>query len=268
MNPSVIAYVENVKGGTGSNTYYFNDYWGHGNNTTEPTLTVDIDESANTINKATLDFSEVTFDLTFKISKGGTVEVESTPQVVDTKTYIYKVTSRGIANIVGGNGNNTYIFEPTDGPATPPVKFPTLLTGTIQPGSPTQANTKLNTFDYSKSLIPIEANFSGTPVNFATTVTEPTRLDPAVPPIAEDDDQALSTRGIMPALIFVRFLRSAVMTRPSRTMRTQSTTAGCEPRPVASFSMRRSGFSIFPVQAPRRLRVSTTITVRGGRGLF
>jgi len=190
QNLQNVANVEKFKGGKGANVYKFHDAWGRVDvKTATKLIQVDIDETANApaitpanAAKAKLDFSDVTYDLTFVIKTGGQVVVTSAPQVYEnltTKssiTYTYQVvTTTGIKDIIGGKGNNTYKFDTTGIPTTVPTPalnpFPTLLSGTITPGAPTQLATKSNTLDYSASSKPIEANFSVVNVTFTTTPT-------------------------------------------------------------------------------------------------
>ncbi|MFP4445180.1 MAG: DUF4347 domain-containing protein, partial [Desulfosudaceae bacterium] len=87
-----IANIENLVGGSGDDTFVFQDDWGH--------YTI---VSAGEIDNDILDFSAVTRPLTFTIHNDGTVSVTD-----DTNTL---GASAGIDNIIGGSGTNTFVFE-------------------------------------------------------------------------------------------------------------------------------------------------------------
>ena len=89
---SGVGRVEDVRGGKGDDTFIFNDGWGQ--------YTI---SSAGTIDQDLLDFSRVTHDLIFTIHDDGTVSVTD-----GTNTLGQSI---GIEKIIGGQGNNTFVFD-------------------------------------------------------------------------------------------------------------------------------------------------------------
>jgi len=135
--------VEKVVGGLGDNTYKFNNDWGQFYPDTTPALTETvnffIDDTQSTSKKGTLDFREVTHDLIFELDSVSTTST-GTPAVttitssvkvtavvekqinigttavpiLKTITYTYVVNADNVANIIGGQGKNTYIIKDQD----------------------------------------------------------------------------------------------------------------------------------------------------------
>ncbi|MCV6613177.1 MAG: DUF4347 domain-containing protein [Amphritea sp.] len=98
---SSFQHIENLLGGSGSNIYEFkNNWWQNGLDQ------INLDDSASS--DGTLDFSAVTSDLTFEISKDGDVTVVKVSTVVSGK--VYTVIARGVENLIGGEGDNQYQF--------------------------------------------------------------------------------------------------------------------------------------------------------------
>ncbi|WP_020680160.1 DUF4347 domain-containing protein [Marinobacterium rhizophilum] len=99
---SSLPEIESLLGGSGSNTYLFNDDWGHGRSTN-----ILLDDTASS--DGTLDFSALTSDLQFVISDDNGVTVVTVTTAVGGK--VYTVTARGVENLIGGLGDNQYRFE-------------------------------------------------------------------------------------------------------------------------------------------------------------
>ena len=164
--------IETVKAGVGKNTYFFYDNWGYAPaDAANSTLLTTIDESVNqSAPKATLDFSKVTLDLTFLVKEGGHVEVTSAPQRIDGKIYTFKATTiGGVANLIGGKGNNVYTFDPTATNGAPLSTFPELLKKlTLSPAG--QPDDKTNILDYSAASVSLAANVGATAIQHSPAV--------------------------------------------------------------------------------------------------
>jgi Ca2+-binding RTX toxin-like protein len=83
---------DSISGGTGDDTYKFEDGWGN------DSVLENADEGVDT-----LDFSAVTTDLTFTLHDDGTVSVTDGANKVDNAANVEK--------IIGGSGQDTFILE-------------------------------------------------------------------------------------------------------------------------------------------------------------
>ncbi len=115
-NQASVAGFENVTGGSVDDQFVFHNGWG--------SITV---TDGGSLDEDVLDFSAVTSDLTFTIHDDGTVSVTDGTNTVGS--------SAGIEGLIGGQGNNAFVFE--EGAA---------FNGWIQGGS---GAGKINTLDYS-----------------------------------------------------------------------------------------------------------------------
>ena len=144
-------FIEKVAGGTGINNYIFHDDWGKFSTTkSEVTHNFAVNDTASGATEGTLDFSNLTHDLTFELDNNGKVKVTAT-QVDGGTTYTYIINADGIANIIGGQGNNTYF-----------VIGDQALEGTLTGGSGSQPADKNNVLDYSKynGSLPLEVDLT------------------------------------------------------------------------------------------------------------
>lgn len=134
-------FIETIKVPNLAHVYKFQNDWG--NQTTTVTTTATTKRVAFTIDvlglppsiatvvvHSTLDFSAVTDNLVYVIEKDGKVTV--------TSSKGDKVTAEGIANITGGQGDNTYQFVGVDAKLT-----------SLTAGSGNNAG-RQNILDYSK----------------------------------------------------------------------------------------------------------------------
>ncbi|MBN1006127.1 DUF4347 domain-containing protein [Amphritea pacifica] len=94
-------YIESLLGGSGNNRYEFRNNWWQGGSRS---ISLDDTASAN----GTLDFSAVTTDLKFVISDDNGVTLVTVTTVVND--VVYSVTARGVENLIGGQGDNQYLF--------------------------------------------------------------------------------------------------------------------------------------------------------------
>ncbi|MFM9971581.1 MAG: DUF4347 domain-containing protein, partial [Burkholderiales bacterium] len=133
-----VKYIEKILGGSGENVYKFSNDWTQ--IAADKELVYEIDDSAATADKGTLDFSGFVDDLTFTLETDGAVTavakkvVDPNASTLQYKTY--KVVGIKIANLIGGAGNNTYVVVNNDA-----------LHGTITSKNPG----KENILDYSKA---------------------------------------------------------------------------------------------------------------------
>ncbi|WP_029407232.1 DUF4347 domain-containing protein [Thiomicrorhabdus sp. Milos-T2] len=100
-----LPYIENLLGGSGSNTYEFKNNWWQATGSVADDINLDDTASTN----GTLDFSDVTSDLKFLVTDDNGVTVVTVSTIVAGKEY--KVSARGIENLIGGKGDNQYLFE-------------------------------------------------------------------------------------------------------------------------------------------------------------
>jgi len=106
-----IKHVEKIVGGTGVNTYTFHDDWASFTSAAATQkIQLTIEESVVANHTATLDFSNVTYDLEFQLDANGKVTVRATHKVGST-TFEYVVNADKVRDIVGGKGTNTYIVR-------------------------------------------------------------------------------------------------------------------------------------------------------------
>ena len=142
------ANIEKLEGGSGTNIYRFHDYWGYFDpdppDDKTPIHVFTIDDSAAGLNKGTLDFSDVGIDHTLRFELEGDGVVKVTATVVRhegypfQKNYEFIVKAKGIANLVGGKGVNTYV-----------IKAANALSGEVKANTPV-APDQLNILDYSE----------------------------------------------------------------------------------------------------------------------
>ncbi|MCI0535952.1 MAG: DUF4347 domain-containing protein [Verrucomicrobiales bacterium] len=169
------ASVEKVSGGKGTNTYVFHDNWGYFSTTdpTPPTATFTIVDAIIPTDypakHKTLDFSDVGHDLLFELDATGVGRSAATGDVTVTanvrvttptgdKSYKYVVKAKGITDIVGGKGTNTYQI----------LKHDALLGQITTPATPPGGPAIRNILDYSRYLAAQAVVVNG-PINrFAT----------------------------------------------------------------------------------------------------
>jgi len=113
------------------------------------------DEKSNGI----LDFSNVKHDLTFEVNGENSVIVIASVEH-NNQTFKFEVIATGIANIIGGLGNNTY-----------KIKEGGKLTGKLTGGSPAgQDAGKINLLDYSEFGKKVVVNLTDKPITFDSNV--------------------------------------------------------------------------------------------------
>ncbi|MFN6399407.1 MAG: DUF4347 domain-containing protein, partial [Planctomycetota bacterium] len=141
------------------NTYKFNVDWGNQGGTKRIPLTIEnklADGKTPTVDPtAKLDFTAVTSNLVFDIKEKGAVGVKS--------SAVDEVNIEGIAEVIGGQGNNTYKFIGQDAKLTK-----------LTPGSPSTPATAIpgrqNILDYSKYGTFIDANLTNVAVDVDTSL--------------------------------------------------------------------------------------------------
>ncbi|MFT5497396.1 MAG: Ca2+-binding RTX toxin-like protein, partial [Kiritimatiellia bacterium] len=149
-------YVEGIIGSKGLNIYQFQDNWGYFDTAdSKKAIVVSISDRPNlSVYGGTLDFSEVTFDLTFQIEANGKVTVDSEQEVENKGRFRFQVSATGIGHIIGGEGNNTYKFIGEDAH---------LLSLTA--GSGTDKGQQ-NVLDYAGFNANVDANLTSNDVTF------------------------------------------------------------------------------------------------------
>ena len=133
-------YIEKLQGGAGKNTYVF-----QANASGKLVHSLTIDDTTNSgaaVANGTLDFSDISADLTFTIERIGVdtsgddivrVLVRDGSNVLTRNT----ITATGIEKLIGGKGNNSYVIK-NDFTGGPEIV-----------GGPTGGQTGFNTLDYS-----------------------------------------------------------------------------------------------------------------------